>query len=163
MTASSTLTVRPSREDDREALVRFCQELNVHELAVSGDRKVDRATAEFTLDGLEQRLAERRGCILIAEWEGRAVGFLGWCVDEGGVYVTDDVRLHGKVTDLFVAAGFRGRGIGKALLRAAEALTRELGLKRLSIGVLAGNEAAERAYANFGFAPYAAILQKTVV
>jgi RimJ/RimL family protein N-acetyltransferase len=42
----------------------------------------------------------------------------------------------------------------------AERLTREKGLKRLVIGVMAGNAAAERLYGELGFSVYAKAMMK---
>jgi len=64
------------------------------------------------------------------------------------------------VTDLVVREEWRGRGIGRILLREAVRLTREAGARRLTIGALAANEKAERTYRSFGFEPYVTILVK---
>ena len=57
---------------------------------------------------------------------------------------------------------WRGRGIGRLLLAEAERLTREKGLKRLVIGVMAGNAGAERLYAELGFTLYAKAMLKAL-
>jgi ribosomal protein S18 acetylase RimI-like enzyme len=88
------------------------------------------------------------------------VGAMGYCVDEDAAYVADDVRRHGTVTDLIVHEDRRGHGIGRMLLREAERLTREAGLKRLFIGALVANEPACRIYETFGFEPYVSLLVK---
>jgi ribosomal protein S18 acetylase RimI-like enzyme len=64
------------------------------------------------------------------------------------------------VTDLVVSEEWRGRGVGRTLLREAERLTRAAGYKRLLIGALAANERARRTYQAFGFEPYVSILTK---
>jgi GNAT superfamily N-acetyltransferase len=48
------------------------------------------------------------------------------------------------------------------LLAEAERLTREAGLKRLTIGALAANSRAERTYREFGFEPYVSVMVKAV-
>ena len=72
------------------------------------------------------------------------------------------MRRYGQVADLIVVEDARGRGIGRALLSQAEALTREAGLKRLAIGALAANAAAVGAYRRAGFGDYLTILVKDV-
>jgi ribosomal protein S18 acetylase RimI-like enzyme len=72
------------------------------------------------------------------------------------------LRSYGQVTELVVEPEWRGRGVGRRLIGEAERLTREKGLPRLAIGVLAGNDRAERAYRAAGFAPYLLNLMKRV-
>jgi RimJ/RimL family protein N-acetyltransferase len=52
---------------------------------------------------------------------------------------------------MMVAAGWRGRGVGTALLLASVAWARERGLHKLSLGVFPGNEPALALYRKFGF------------
>jgi RimJ/RimL family protein N-acetyltransferase len=52
---------------------------------------------------------------------------------------------------LMVAASYRRRGIGRALLGAAVEWARESGVRKLELHVLPHNDAAVRLYADFGF------------
>jgi ribosomal protein S18 acetylase RimI-like enzyme len=53
---------------------------------------------------------------------------------------------------MLVDQAWRGRGVGSALMRAAIALARELGLHKLSLEVFAHNEAGIALYRKCGFA-----------
>jgi ribosomal protein S18 acetylase RimI-like enzyme len=64
------------------------------------------------------------------------------------------------VAELVVRSGLRRRGVGSALLQAAERYAREAGASELRIGVLADNDAAQRLYASQGFRPYLSTLTK---
>ena len=88
------------------------------------------------------------------------VGMLGLIVQEDQVFVRADLRRHGYVSDLVVDEAWRGQGVGRLLIGEAERLTREKGLKRLVIGVMAGNAAAERLYGELGFSVYAKAMMK---
>ena len=88
---------------------------------------------------------------------------LGLIVQEDQVFVRDDVRRHGYVSDLVVDEAWRGKGIGRLLIGEAERLTREKGLKRLVIGVMAGNDGAERLYGELGFSVYAKAMMKPLL
>ena len=59
-----------------------------------------------------------------------------------------------NIHDIIVSATWRRRGIGQALLAAAEAGAREQGCCKLTLEVLTGNAPAINAYRNAGFAPY---------
>ena len=152
--------LRTAAAGDREALVDLIQELNVFEAAITGDRLVTRGPAEEYLRALDQRIAQSSGRIVVAVAERRIVGLLAFVIETDQVYVHADVRRYGMVADLVVAEPWRKRGIGRHLLAEAERLTRDAGLQRLMIGVLAGNDPALRAYRGFGFRDYAHILMK---
>jgi GNAT superfamily N-acetyltransferase len=158
----TNLTLRTALPRDREAVVDFILALNLFEASLTGDRKRERAGASAYYDELMQRLAKRNGRVVLAEIDGVAVGVMGFSLDEDAAYVTEDVRRHGTVTDLIVDEAWRGRGIGQALLREAERLTREAGLRRLLIGALVANDKAERTYRAFGFEPYVSVLVKAL-
>ena len=59
-----------------------------------------------------------------------------------------------NIHDIIVSAAWRRRGIGQALLAAAEAGAREHDCCKLTLEVLTGNAAAINAYRNAGFGPY---------
>ncbi|HEY8564437.1 MAG TPA: GNAT family N-acetyltransferase [Beijerinckiaceae bacterium] len=156
------VVIRTALPDDREAVVDLIHELNIHEDGVSGDRRTDREAAATYHGDLQQRLARSSGRLIVASAEAELVGAMGWVIEEDPVFVRAEVRRYGLVTDLVVAQGWRGRGVGRMLLAEAERLTREAGLRRLVLAVLEGNEAALRAYEAFELKPYARILAKPV-
>ena len=59
-----------------------------------------------------------------------------------------------NIHDIIVTESERGRGIGKQLMQAAEALARELGCCKLTLEVLEGNTKAQAAYKSLGYAGY---------
>jgi GNAT superfamily N-acetyltransferase len=156
----TAITLRTAIPDDRDVAIDLILLLNVFEADLTGDRKRERSAAAAYYDELMHRLSRRLGRIILAEADGRTIGLMGFSLDEDAAYVIDDVRRHGTVTDLIVREEWRGRGVGRLLLGEAERLTREAGAKRLTIGALAANEKAERAYRAFGFDPYVSILVK---
>ena len=90
-----------------------------------------------------------------------ATSFIAWLGDtpvglinclEG--YSTFKARPLLNVHDLAVHAAHRGRGVGQALLSAAEQRARERGCCKLTLEVLSGNAVALSSYQRFGFAAY---------
>jgi ribosomal protein S18 acetylase RimI-like enzyme len=81
---------------------------------------------------------------LLAECEGEPCG-LAW------VRLDDDAPDSAHLYQMWVAAGHRRRGVGRALVDAAAEWARELGAKQLDLDVTSNNEAAVRLYEGAGF------------
>lgn len=156
----SSITLRNASPQDRDTVVELIHQLNVYEADLVGDRRRDYEGANAYYDELTARLSQRNGRIVLAEAAGVVVGAMGFSLDRDAAYVSGNVRNHGTVTDLIVHVEWRGKGIGQMLLKEAERLTKEVGLKRLMIGALAANERALRTYTQFGFEPYVTFLKK---
>jgi GNAT superfamily N-acetyltransferase len=60
---------------------------------------------------------------------------------------------HGHVSDIVVASAAEGRGVGQALMAAAEDWARQLGYRLLSLHVFAGNTRARSFYERLGYGP----------
>jgi len=60
---------------------------------------------------------------------------------------------HGHVSDIVVAPAAQGRGVGQALMAAAEAWARGRGYRLLSLHVFDGNARARAFYARLGYQP----------
>ncbi|WP_436637710.1 N-acetyltransferase family protein [Microbaculum sp. FT89] len=82
----------------------------------------------------------------IAEWEGEPAGFALWFYNFSTFRGQHGIYLE----DLFVKPGFRGKGIGKALLARLARRCVEEGLGRLEWWVLDWNEAAIDVYRSLG-------------
>ena len=85
--------------------------------------------------------------LLIAELDGRPAGFafLEPAVD----YFTG--QADGHIGMVAVADSAEGRGVGAALMRAAEDWARGNGYPRLHLNVFRGNEHARRMYERLGY------------
>ncbi len=111
-----------------------------------GERIADRY-----LDLMFRRCAEFDGVVLVAEVDGAVTGFVSVWTRYRSSEPNDDAAEHGLVSDLVVSAKHRGRGIGRALLRAAEARARQAGADTLRVWVKAGNTSALSLYSAEGF------------
>jgi len=89
----------------------------------------------------EWREKERRSSMFLARRDSRPVGFVSGHIGGGG---------RGEVGQLAVAAGERGRGIGRALLLQAFGDLQTAGAHDLSLDVEADNEAALGLYRSVG-------------
>jgi ribosomal protein S18 acetylase RimI-like enzyme len=132
------LTIRPAEPADLALLAGFVRALAAHH----GD------TATLTEAQLGRLLfgARRVARALIAEAGGRAVGYAA-CVPRVQL-VQGETGV--EVQHLFVEAGHRGRGIGRALVEAAARAAADEGGTWLVIGTKPDNRAAQDAYRRMG-------------
>ena len=116
--------------------------------------------ADAYLERMFDRCREFDGVVLVAELEGVVVGFVTIWARYRSSEPDDDPREHGFVSDLVVLATHRRRGIGRALLRAAESRARAAGAPLVRLSVKAGNAAARSLYASEGFEASEIYLEK---
>jgi GNAT superfamily N-acetyltransferase len=87
-----------------------------------------------------------RAEVVLAEWEGRVVGFALFFHTFSTFLAKPGIYLE----DLFVEPELRGKGIGKALLRHLARLALVRGCGRLEWSVLDWNEPSIRFYESLG-------------
>jgi GNAT superfamily N-acetyltransferase len=146
--------VRVASEADHEALLATTFALNRFEHEITGDRVIDVASAKAVLEYFIRRVGST-GLMLVTEVEGRVIGHLFLALDEAPPYLAPEYRREAWVCDAFIEDAWRGQGAFRAMLALAEAHARAAGCRRLHIGVLAGNDDAERVYRKAGFRTYA--------
>ncbi len=134
------MTVEPAAPPDRAALSELFDAYRVFY-----GRQSDRArTGEF----IRARLASEATRFFVArERDGTLVGFVHLLPAFDTLGMTPSWILE----DLFVAPEHRGRGVGAALMRRAEALARETGATRLSLSTAHDNATAQRLYLASGY------------
>jgi GNAT superfamily N-acetyltransferase len=87
---------------------------------------------------------------LLARLDGEAVGLANCFTGYSTFAAAPLVNLH----DVAVHPGHRGRGIGRALLRAVEDEARRRGAVKVTLEVLSGNERAKALYVALGYGDY---------
>jgi len=155
-------TIRAMLDTDRDAVIDLLWELNRFENAITGNRSIERSAAIACLSANDQRLQEHGGVHLVAVRDAVVIGYICAVVDMAPVYVVEASRRHVSIADLVVTSQERGAGAGRALIQAAEAFTRRMGLRQMLIGVVAGNDRADRLYSRMGYKPYAMERIKTL-
>ena len=96
---------------------------------------------------------ETGGFALVAEEDGRLLGYAMVRIHEGP---DDSWALgdrYGEVWTVFVTEHARGGGVGSALLDAVDAELASRGIRDLMIGVMEGNDGARRLYERRGLVP----------
>jgi RimJ/RimL family protein N-acetyltransferase len=141
------MKIRPARPEDRAFVTAAAQRL-----AAFGPPPWRRA----------EEIVAREAQVLASFFEAPAAGsalLIAESPEEerlGFAYLersTDYFTLeeHGHISMLVATEA--GKGVGGALLRAAEAWARERGYRKLTLTVFAGNESARAVYEHLGYAP----------
>lgn len=137
------LNIRPAVLDDVPVILGFVRELAIYEKLLHEVVATEAQFAEYLFG--KHPVAE----VIIAEWEGRPVGFalffhnFSTFLGRPGIYLED----------LFVLMDMRGKGIGKALLTYLAALAKSRQCGRLEWSVLDWNEPAIKFYRSIGAQP----------
>ncbi|MFD8084608.1 GNAT family N-acetyltransferase [Kitasatospora sp. NPDC059722] len=139
------IVIRPAREEDLADAGRITVEAFVGD----GHTAPDSSYVELLRDaGRRAREAELLVAVDVAG--GRVLGCVTFAV--GGTEWADiAVPGEGEIRMLATAAAARGRGVGEALVRAALARTRELGLAGMAFSTQPRMTAAHRIYERVGF------------
>ena len=135
-----SLTIRPAQPADADLIFALVRELAEYE-KLQGE--VD-ATPE-TIAAALFAPAPRLSCD-IAEWRGEPAGFAVWFLN----FSTFRGRHGIYLEDLFVRPAFRGRGIGKALMRRLAQHCMERKLARFEWAVLDWNAPSIAFYKSIG-------------
>jgi ribosomal protein S18 acetylase RimI-like enzyme len=159
----SDFHIRPYAEADLPAFRRMALGLQEAECRMEANRAVWADDGGAYADWVMEEVAGKSGAIFMAESaDGTAIGMVScWRVeDETDITLRPEARPHLYVSDIFVIESWRGRNVAGALLEAADAHGRALGLAYVTIGLLANNQAAWRAYEKSGFQGYEVYLRK---
>ena len=97
--------------------------------------------------------------ILIAEENGRAVGFLDFRTNFKVMYMYDKFFW---IDLIFVKEDFRGRGVGKFLYSEALRLADKKGFKKVVLDIFSANKNSTEFHTKLGFEPVYTIYQKKV-
>lgn len=145
---------------DRAAVEACVVEMQDAERALVPELREGRAMAATYATAMLAGAGAHEGLVLVAEVDGAVVGLVGVAIERGEDLLESTVNEVGHVTDLVVLPAHRGRGIGRALLAAAEAHAAAAGMPYLTIDVLAANQAARALYAKAGFSEHLIALRK---
>ena len=135
---ATQVVVRPAREREVDAIVELFVEVAAEGRWIGTELPVDRERRRLRL---REELRRQDAIVLVAEVGGRIVGELG--MDVAGYGVADFGML--------VAEGWRGRGVGTALLRAGIEWARRAGAHKVALQVWPHNDAAIALYEKLGF------------
>lgn len=155
------MSIREARlPADEPAILSFIDGLQDYEAAFEPDRRRDPDFAVEHWREVQHRCAEKHGVMLIAEDDGKPVGWAFAHDQNAELFVVVPERRHGYLAEIFLLPQARGKGLGRALIAACEDWARGRGHKLLTIGVLAKNPGAIRAYEGVGYEPYIVTMRR---
>jgi RimJ/RimL family protein N-acetyltransferase len=137
--------LRTIREEDAEQFLSLCLQLDeeTHFMMLEpGERTT---TVEQQRGRIRQVLERSNQTILVAEADGRLVGYLAGL---GGEYRRNAKTVHIVIG---VLQSYSGQGIGKRLFQALEEWALERGLHRLELTVMTHNQRGIALYQRMGY------------
>ena len=139
------VTIRSITVEDAEALLNLQKQLDgetTFMLLEPGERKT---TVEKARENIQRVLDQPNGTILVAEHEGKLIGYL--YANGGGARRNS----HTVYIVIGILQAYTGQGIGTRLFEELERWAREKGIHRLELGVMTPNVAGIALYTKMGF------------
>jgi ribosomal protein S18 acetylase RimI-like enzyme len=151
------VTIERGGADDIPALRDLWLELHHHHQEVapqSGEFVDDEESWRVRSSEYHKWLADPRSFLLVARSGGRAVGYSVVRVMESGSELRDAWRVPeviAEIETMLVSAEFRGAGLGSRLLDEIDAELGRQGITEVIVGLMPGNDGAQRLYERRGF------------
>jgi len=143
--------------DDVAALRELWLELHHHHQEVapqSGEFTDDESSWRVRSSEYRQWLDDPRSFLLLARSGQRLVGYAVVRVMESGPELNDAWRVPKTIAEIetmLVSAEFRGAGLGSRLLDEIDAELGRQGISEVMVGLMPGNDGAQRLYERRGF------------
>ena len=100
------------------------------------------------------------GKILVADEADEVIGYAMVWTNVPSEDIEDGDFVCGYLADLAVLRAYRRRGVGQALIAAAEDHARAHGVRYFRIGVMAANKGAQEIYRAAGYKPFSVEFEK---
>ena len=147
---------------DLEDLKRCFVELQDFERAFDSRMPEGAYIADECVARILDRCRREDGQVFVAEVDGVIVGYVSAYSRIRSEVLHDGDFEYALIGDLVVLAAYRKRGLGRALLSAAEDFVRERGARWLRIGAVSGNRRAINLYESVGYKPSYTELEKVL-
>jgi ribosomal protein S18 acetylase RimI-like enzyme len=136
--------------DTRQVELCFA-ELQSFERSIEDNRVDGETISPAYLKHMLDECSKWDGCILVAEHNGRVVGFVCVLARFDSRDMIEANTKYAYVTDIVVTSKMRGHDVGSRLLQEAETFSRQRGATVLRLSVLAENRTARVFYSRAGF------------
>lgn len=156
----SDVIIRPATPEDADAMVELQQASAIHHAVVDPTRWRATTLEEEAASRRHWHAVKPRDGAIVAVGDGRVVGMIElWLHRPRG---PAGARISRVSVDfgISVAPEWRGRGVGSALLLAAEAWGKAQGAERMNMDVASANAGALRLYERMGYEVHTLELDK---
>jgi ribosomal protein S18 acetylase RimI-like enzyme len=154
--------VRRGGPEDIDALEPLWHALRDHQAALPGLPPKRSPAASWARRSGQYRewLAGPDHTLLLAERDGRAIGYAVVAIRPSGATTWDLGSLEAEIETLSVLASERGAGVGRALTEESRRLATEAGAGAITVAVAHTNDDAVRFYEREGFESFYVLLLK---
>ena len=149
-------------DNDLDGLRRCFIELQDFERAYDSRMPAGAGIADECIVRILDRCKREDGQVIVAEVDGVLAGYVSAFARVRSEVLHDGSFEYALIGDLVVLEAYRGGGLGKKLLRAAEDFVKERGAQWLRIGVVSGNQRAINLYESMGYGSIYTELEKTL-
>ncbi|GGH74379.1 RimJ/RimL family protein N-acetyltransferase [Pullulanibacillus pueri] len=150
------MDIREIKEEDARLYLELCQRLDEQSEFIifePGERYI---SVEEQQEHIRDVLSKKRSTLLVADHGNELIGFIT-------IRGNDLKRIQHRATiTLGVLEEFQGRGIGKQLMKAAEAWAVKQGIRRFELSVMSHNKQALWLYSRLDYS-VEGIRRKSVV
>lgn len=155
------MQIRPYASDtDSEQLRECVVELQDFERKIDPRMPSGEEIADDYIVAMLFRCRMCEGQVLVADVNDEIAGYVTILNRVQSDDLDDGNLEFGLIADLLVRKAFRGTGLGRDLMAAAESYAREHGVRWLRISVMAQNAAARKLYVSTGFSEIYVELEK---
>lgn len=155
--------IEPFQPADLPCIIGFVGAIQDYERSEFLELKPGAEIAGVHAATILRHVTDCNGQILMAKDGEQTIGFVcAWIERDEDALLWEEARSHAYVSDIFVEAEWRRRGVAQALLREIETAMRAPGCMRMRICAKAGNTAALGCYQSAGYRPYEVILRKAI-
>lgn len=154
------IKVRGYQDKDAGVLRECIAQLHDFERTLEPDRLPGEEMADKYIEYLWKETKDKEGQIFVAEVEGKAVGIVATRVEDKDFDLIHKVIKCLYISDIAVLKEYRGKGIGRALMRKAEGYAKSKNLTCLRLGVFPNNKIAMSLYEQEGYRIYDLVMVK---
>ncbi|GBD28932.1 Acetyltransferase YpeA [bacterium HR32] len=152
MAAVRDVRIRPAEVRDLAGVVELWGELaRLHE-RLDGAFALSRTWRRAYEEYLSHLLGREDVLVVVAESQGELVGLAVGRITLLPAFFRR--RRRGYIQDVYTREGYRGQGLGRALVARLEAWMRERGVRRVELTVAVGNAQAEAFWERSGYRAY---------